>query len=124
MYSLSSTCNECITSLNCGYCFEDGQERTSGSCLPLTDKHQERYASDTLNVTFRCNETNYNADSPKYVWANNYCPTSYAWMAILGLGLFVVGFAPGSFTTICTRVGHGEGTKDLFSTCDISICPD
>ena len=29
------------------------------------------------------------------VWANNFCPSSYSWMTILGLGGYLFFFAPG-----------------------------
>ncbi|XP_033744927.1 proton myo-inositol cotransporter-like isoform X1 [Pecten maximus] len=89
-----SVCNDCITDSDCGYCFEKGN-MSSGSCLPTMEKHTERYANPEFNSSFRCDEANYNMDSPKYTWADNFCPTDYSWMAILGLALFVIGFAPG-----------------------------
>lgn len=50
----------------------------------------ERYAN-LSNV--RCGEPNLASDA--YEWADSYCPTDYTWMAVLGLALFVMGFAPG-----------------------------
>ena len=79
----------------CGYCFVEGEERTSGSCLPTYPLHPERYADPSFNISFRCDENNFKSSSSDIVWADNYCPTEYAWMAILGLALFVIGFAPG-----------------------------
>ncbi|XP_021343197.1 proton myo-inositol cotransporter-like isoform X2 [Mizuhopecten yessoensis] len=92
--SAITQCNTCITDKDCGFCFEKGNV-SSGSCLPTMEKHTERYANPEFSTLFRCNETNYNMDSPEYTWADNFCPTDYAWMAILGLALFVIGFAPG-----------------------------
>lgn len=28
-------------------------------------------------------------------WAYNYCPTSYSWLVLLGLVLYLAAFAPG-----------------------------
>lgn len=90
-----SVCQPCINDKKCGFCYEDGPN-LNGSCLPVFEKHPERYAY-LANTTFRCDKTNYDKDSSSrsYVWADNYCPTDYTWMAVLGLALFVMGFAPG-----------------------------
>lgn len=96
--SLKRTCQSCITDKSCGYCFINGEESSSGSCLPVWEDHPERYAySEHFNGTFRCNETNYNAapEDRKYIWADSFCPSDYTWMVLLGLAMFVMAFAPG-----------------------------
>ena len=56
-------------------------------------------------TTFRCNKTS-TWDTPrsdrKFAWADSYCPTDYSWMAVLGLALFVMGFAPGETSLTLT----------------------
>lgn len=95
-------CDPCVRNENCGFCFEKDHPTTSGSCLPVYKDHPERYAdpdffNQTINPdkTFRCNQANYDDGMKKYSWADNFCPTDYSWMAVLGLALFVIGFAPG-----------------------------
>jgi hypothetical protein len=65
----------------------------------VNKKHPERYAEPEGNTTTYnetlCNMTNY--DSQKFDWANDFCPTDYAWMSVLGLALFVIAFAPGPY---------------------------
>eukprot|EP00105_Crassostrea_gigas_P034548 XP_019918696.1 PREDICTED: proton myo-inositol cotransporter [Crassostrea gigas] len=72
-------------------------ESTAGWCLHVYKDHPERYAMPEGNTTHYneslCNATNY--DTEKYNWANDFCPTDYSWMAVLGLALFVIAFAPG-----------------------------
>ena len=71
---------------------------TTGSCLNVDYDKPERYAA-TFNLTnFRCNKTSV-WDTPRsdreFAWADSFCPTKYSWMAVLGMALFVMGFAPG-----------------------------
>lgn len=102
-----SLCENCITNEHCGFCYEEEDPESTGSCLPAFDDNPERYAyfqyndTRTNNITaanFRCNKTStwdtVRADR-KFNWADSFCPTNYSWMAVLGLALFVMGFAPG-----------------------------
>ncbi|KAK3102302.1 hypothetical protein FSP39_010349 [Pinctada imbricata] len=89
-------CSDCTLDDHCGFCWENKNEDTTGACLPVYSEHPERYAVPPVNSsdTYRCNQTDY--EGPKtYRWANDYCPTSYGWMSVLGLALFVFSFAPG-----------------------------
>lgn len=109
MFDFNRTCQSCITDKSCGYCFIDGKETSSGSCLPVWKDHPERYAyTEHFNGTFRCNETNYNADPEDrlYVWADSFCPSDYTWMVLLGLAMFVMAFAPGK-TIFCVKLHLG-----------------
>lgn len=36
-------------------------------------------------------------------WAYNYCPTSYSWLVLLGLVLYLAAFAPGSWRPISKK---------------------
>ncbi|WAR25276.1 MYCT-like protein [Mya arenaria] len=100
-----SKCENCITNEHCGFCYNRDSPESSGSCLPAEADHPERYAIFSTNISgnpvtssFRCNQSNV-WDTPRsdrtYFWADSYCPTDYSWMAVLGLALFVMGFAPG-----------------------------
>ncbi|XP_052283950.1 proton myo-inositol cotransporter-like isoform X1 [Dreissena polymorpha] len=101
-----SKCEACISNEYCGFCYEKESPASTGSCLPAFKDHPEQYAFFSENTTangdveshFRCNATNvWDLERSKrtYYWADSYCPTDYSWMAILGLALFVMGFAPG-----------------------------
>lgn len=92
------SCNGCIKDDNCGFCWEKEKEGSTGWCLHVYKEHPERYAKpENSTVTFYneslCNATNY--ETEHYNWANDFCPTDYSWMAVLGLALFVIAFAPG-----------------------------
>ncbi|CAC5420082.1 SLC2A13 [Mytilus coruscus] len=92
-----SKCDPCIRNKDCGFCYVKDNATASGSCLPVYSDHPERYADpnfSNFSKNFRCNKENYEHDMKDFTWANNYCPTEYSWMAVLGLALFVIGFAP------------------------------
>ncbi|XP_046341100.2 proton myo-inositol cotransporter-like [Haliotis rufescens] len=80
-------CEACIEDMSCGYCYSYGNNNTiEGSCVPTFS------SSDTSHAALGpCNET----DAQGHIWADNFCPTSYAWMSTLGLGLYLMFFAPG-----------------------------
>ena len=102
-----SKCDPCIRKKECGFCFDKDKPTTTGSCLPVYKDHPERYADPNFgnatlgtNITFRCDKKNYDNDMDQYSWADSFCPTDYSWMAVAGLALFVIGFAPGK---VCAR---------------------
>ncbi|XP_074644387.1 proton myo-inositol cotransporter-like [Tubulanus polymorphus] len=82
-----STCDDCMRDLYCGYCYMDeNRGPVNASCLPTT-------YDDPLKATSgRCNSTYLPGD---LTWAYEYCPTAYSWMAMVGLVLYLVFFAPG-----------------------------
>ncbi|KAL3853168.1 hypothetical protein ACJMK2_016733 [Sinanodonta woodiana] len=87
------TCEACVDNTNCGFCYEDGRPLTTGTCLDVDATYPEKYAMSSS----RCNSNSSDAESSdrKFRWDYSYCPSDYAWMAVLGLALFVLGFAPG-----------------------------
>ncbi|XP_062570301.1 proton myo-inositol cotransporter-like [Saccostrea cucullata] len=92
------SCSTCIKDDNCGFCWEKDHPDTSGFCLHVNKDNPERYADPGVNSSTHyneslCNQTNYH--TKHYGWANDFCPTDYSWMAVLGLALFVMSFAPG-----------------------------
>lgn len=97
----SRTCGTCIKDDNCGFCWEKKDPDTSGYCLHVYKTHPERYAEPEVNTTSYneslCNKT---YDTKNYGWANDFCPTDYSWMAVLGLALFVMSFAPGKISQL------------------------
>ncbi|XP_064633459.1 proton myo-inositol cotransporter-like isoform X2 [Lineus longissimus] len=80
-------CDPCISSLSCGYCYLDTSTGpANGSCLPVMSDDM------TMSAAGRCNHTS--LPTP-LTWAYEYCPTPYSWMAIFGLVLYLMFFAPG-----------------------------
>ncbi|KAK6175687.1 hypothetical protein SNE40_014088 [Patella caerulea] len=82
-------CNDCRRDLTCGFCYIDLDDNVANSsCLP-TD-----YDNPWLATSGRCNvSTEYLPG--RLTWAYDYCPTSYSWMPMVGLVLYLISFAPG-----------------------------
>ncbi|KAL8621780.1 hypothetical protein ACOMHN_016267 [Nucella lapillus] len=86
-----SSCESCIEDKSCGFCYPDASgDPVNGSCLAVSTK------DDAFSRAGRCsvNSTAVPGGSPM-VWAYQYCPTPYSWMAIFGLALYLMFFAPG-----------------------------
>ncbi|CAG5116893.1 unnamed protein product, partial [Candidula unifasciata] len=83
---LFSNCEACIEDSDCGFCFTGSGEH--GKCLHVLDGDEDKY-SDIGS----CNKTNKELLGMKF--SHEYCPTDYTWMAVFGLALFVMAFAPG-----------------------------
>lgn len=82
------SCETCIENKNCGFCYDDfGNGTTNGSCMS-TEPNISYALSGRCSSEYLANNTDTN-------WADGYCPTPYSWMAILGLALYVMFFAPG-----------------------------
>ncbi|KAK6993628.1 proton myo-inositol cotransporter [Biomphalaria glabrata] len=80
------SCDSCVDNSQCGYCYTGSGSSVNGSCLATSSK-------DTGHSDYGPCE---NATSLiGHTWASDYCPTSYSWMAILGLILYLMFFAPG-----------------------------
>jgi len=98
------TCDECMMDNDCGFCYveTDIDSAVNGSCVPA--EHDEQGV-----VIFTESEYGRCQHSPLHEplhWAYDYCPTEFAWMALLGLMLYLMCFAPGqsplSFSvTVC-----------------------
>lgn len=82
-----STCESCIEDSDCGFCYEG--TGVKGTCL-----HVKKGDEDITSDSGRCfNDTVKSLNNLKF--SHGYCPTDYTWMAVLGLALFVLSFAPG-----------------------------
>uniref|UniRef100_A0A8C9SAL3 Proton myo-inositol cotransporter n=1 Tax=Scleropages formosus TaxID=113540 RepID=A0A8C9SAL3_SCLFO len=82
------SCEPCMLDPNCGFCFhENGTAAFSSSCLPVS------HASPEAAAWGRCSHGTQMRDG--IYWAFNYCPTSYSWIVLLSLILYLVFFAPG-----------------------------
>lgn len=60
-----------------------------------------------LLFAFRCSNQTNSTDGP--LWAYNYCPTSYSWIVLTGLLLYLAFFAPG----VMRLLGGGKHKKNL-----------
>ncbi|KAM9352661.1 proton myo-inositol cotransporter-like [Symphorus nematophorus] len=85
---LYGSCEFCMLDPDCGYCYrENGTRVHDASCVPVNP------ASTDHAAWGRCSNQTEAADSP--FWAYNYCPTSYSWIVLMGLILYLAFFAPG-----------------------------
>ncbi|XP_043084046.1 solute carrier family 2 member 13b isoform X2 [Puntigrus tetrazona] len=81
-------CEPCMLNPDCGFCYgKNGTAVVESSCLPVDAANTEAAAAG------RC--TNGTQESAGVFWAYNYCPTSYSWIVLLGLVLYLAFFAPG-----------------------------
>ncbi|CAG01178.1 unnamed protein product, partial [Tetraodon nigroviridis] len=81
-------CEPCMLDPECGFCYrENGSALFASSCVPVDKASTERAAWG------RCSNTSLMRDQT--FWAYNYCPTSYSWLVLLGLVLYLAAFAPG-----------------------------
>jgi len=81
------SCNSCVKDLHCGYCYVNSPTMAlNGSCLPAD------YDKPVMSLAGRCNSTHLPG---QLTWAYDFCPTTYAWMPLVGLILYLICFAPG-----------------------------
>lgn len=118
-------CEPCMLDPGCGFCYrENGSALLTSSCVPVNMASTEQAAwgrwvtktaggkhvffdvgpgsvflmpevQNKLSVllSFRCSNTSRMKEHA--YWAYNYCPTSYSWVVLLGLVLYLAAFAPG-----------------------------
>ncbi|XP_035281067.1 proton myo-inositol cotransporter-like isoform X2 [Anguilla anguilla] len=82
------SCDPCMLDPACGFCYRDnGTSLFDSSCIPANQ------ASTGEAAWGRCANT---TQLPEGIyWAYNYCPTSYSWIVLFGLILYLASFAPG-----------------------------
>ncbi|XP_060932071.1 proton myo-inositol cotransporter-like isoform X2 [Limanda limanda] len=81
-------CEFCMLDPSCGFCYRDnGTDVYNSSCIPVNQASTDHAAWGSCS-----NQTGANDSS---LWAYNYCPTSYSWIVLLGLILYLAFFAPG-----------------------------
>ncbi|XP_019750332.1 proton myo-inositol cotransporter-like isoform X1 [Hippocampus comes] len=81
-------CGDCMLNPACGFCYHENSSGVFDStCLPVNPKTTEHSAwggcanqTETLEGPF---------------WAYNFCPTTYSWIVLTGLLLYLTSFAPG-----------------------------
>ncbi|CAI5635697.1 unnamed protein product [Oreochromis niloticus] len=81
-------CEPCMLDPGCGFCYrENGSALLTSSCVPVNKASTEHAAWG------RCSNSTLMRDQT--YWAYNYCPTSFSWLVLLGLVLYLAAFAPG-----------------------------
>ncbi|XP_078138236.1 proton myo-inositol cotransporter-like isoform X3 [Centroberyx gerrardi] len=81
-------CEPCMLDPGCGFCYrENGSALSTSSCVPVNTASTEQAAWGRCSNSSQVREQTY--------WAYNYCPTSYSWLVLLGLVLYLAAFAPG-----------------------------
>lgn len=81
-------CESCMLDPGCGFCYrENGSALLASSCVAVNQASTEHAAWG------RCSNSTLMKDQT--YWAYNYCPTSYSWLVLLGLVLYLAAFAPG-----------------------------
>ncbi|KAM4615075.1 proton myo-inositol cotransporter [Polymixia lowei] len=90
----NSTCNKyqmcelCMLDPGCGFCYrENASALFASSCVPVNMASTEQAAWGRCSNSSQVREQTY--------WAYNYCPTSFSWVVLLGLVLYLAAFAPG-----------------------------
>uniref|UniRef100_A0A671QWX0 Proton myo-inositol cotransporter-like n=1 Tax=Sinocyclocheilus anshuiensis TaxID=1608454 RepID=A0A671QWX0_9TELE len=82
------SCEPCMLDPSCGYCYQENSTAVfDSSCVPINPASTERAAWG------KCSNSTHLPDS--VIWAYNFCPTSYSWVVLLGLVLYLAFFAPG-----------------------------
>nr|XP_039253423.1 proton myo-inositol cotransporter-like [Styela clava] len=89
---LHSTCESCMLDDKCGFCymeFTNSTGVTESTCTPSADDPR-------FSLIGRCAEGNIST-AGKYgpYFAQNYCPTKYSWLALIGMIFYLMCFAPG-----------------------------
>uniref|UniRef100_A0A8C7LFD5 Solute carrier family 2 member 13b n=1 Tax=Oncorhynchus kisutch TaxID=8019 RepID=A0A8C7LFD5_ONCKI len=86
--TLYGSCQPCMLDPDCGFCYrENGSTIYNSSCIPVNQTSTDEAAWG------RCSNLSQVSDGS--LWAYNYCPTSYSWIVLLGLILYLAFFAPG-----------------------------
>ncbi|XP_039512627.1 solute carrier family 2 member 13b isoform X2 [Pimephales promelas] len=81
-------CESCMLDPACGFCYGvNGTSVVESSCVSVSPANTE------TSAVGRC--SNGTQESAGLFWAYNYCPTSYSWIVLLGLVLYLAFFAPG-----------------------------
>jgi hypothetical protein len=84
------TCTDCI-SKECGFCYWDLPSGvTNGSCWEENPDNPSSYPLSGI-----CNATAMHANTG-LVWADDWCPSRYSWLAVAALGIYLLFFAPGN----------------------------
>lgn len=75
-------CMKCIKGSHCGFCASSVDKLLPGACLI---DNENDYAKDACHDEGR-------------LWYTHGCPSKYGWLALVGLALYIIFFAPGMGT--------------------------
>ncbi|XP_057692171.1 proton myo-inositol cotransporter-like isoform X2 [Corythoichthys intestinalis] len=86
---LYGSCGDCMLDSACGFCYRENSSSGvfDSTCLPVNQHSTEHSAWG------RCANQTEAPEGP--FWAYNFCPTSYSWVVLAGLLLYLTFFAPG-----------------------------
>ncbi|RUS77738.1 hypothetical protein EGW08_014497, partial [Elysia chlorotica] len=89
-------CWQCTRESDCAYCGikTDDDKVKDGSCLPKGEKDEVELFSSVGRCAANPGTENF-VGGEDLIYAHGYCPSHYAWLAVVGLILFVLAFAPG-----------------------------
>ncbi|GFN97449.1 proton myo-inositol cotransporter [Plakobranchus ocellatus] len=95
--TLIKDCLKCTENGACGFCgYQRGYSNTiNGSCVPAAKGDE----ADLFAKSGRCARkkgTNDFQGKSRLVYSRGYCPSSLAWLAVVGLMMYLIGFAPGA----------------------------
>ncbi|XP_070686601.1 proton myo-inositol cotransporter-like isoform X2 [Pempheris klunzingeri] len=86
--TLYKSCEFCMLDPGCGFCYRENSTGVyNSSCVPVNQASPDHAAWGSCS-----NQTEAPGSS---LWAYNYCPTSYSWIVLVGLILYLAFFAPG-----------------------------
>lgn len=89
---MRTSCKSCIRTPECGFCFtDDSSEGTwQGSCT-ASDEVTEGLTS----LTGGCVNGTVVGEVQSIVWAHDWCPSSYSWVILMAITIYLSFFGPG-----------------------------
>ena len=89
-----SSCRSCMEDDACGYCYTSSNgSAVTGTCVSAS-------VSQLTSSDGACSNSIIESETHSQ-WAYGYCPSSYSWMAILGMILYLACFSPGKSESPC-----------------------
>ena len=83
-----SFCSQCIQERECGFCYSSTNESMNSCVSVLGGVKGEKLKSE---VGTECSE----GTNERVIWAENWCPSPYSWLTLLGLSSYLLFFGPG-----------------------------
>lgn len=96
----SFSCDACTYKDECGWCFDDGDHKGSGTCVMHYTNDTNLGDSTSFAEYGRCWKNTSNSDSFQFqnsttLYYYGYCPTTLSWLPILGMVLYLCCFSAG-----------------------------